>query len=174
MLQILEQANASKPICLITHIVHPRELTEEALRAVRAVQRAGVQVRNQAVLLKGVNDDPDVMRSLLRSLTRAGIAPYYIFQCRPVTGVKSRFQVPLLDAVKIVNGAKADLSGLEKPVRFCMSHTRGKIEILGETAPGELMFKFHQHRDSTDAARIFRVKLSENAAWLDDDLCSVS
>ena len=50
----------------------------------------GVQVRNQTVLLRGVNDSGEVLGKLLGKLTRVGIAPYYIFQCRPVTGVKER------------------------------------------------------------------------------------
>ena len=52
----------------------------------------GVQVRNQTVLLRGVNDNGKVLGDLLSGLTRIGISPYYVFQCRPVTGVKGRFR----------------------------------------------------------------------------------
>lgn len=56
--------------------------------------RIGI-IKNQTVLLKGINEDPSVLGNLLKGLTQCGVVPYYIFQCRPVTGVKGQFQVPL-------------------------------------------------------------------------------
>ena len=63
------------------------------------MREAGVIVKNQVVLLKGVNDDSNVLGELLKKITSIGIVPYYIFQCRPVTGVKNQFQVPLKRAI---------------------------------------------------------------------------
>ena len=162
-----------KPIYLVTQFNHPRELTPESVRAVQAFQKRGVQVRNQTVLLRGANDDPKVLGELLRGLTRIEVVPYYIFQCRPVTGVKGRFQVPLKDGVKIVDEAKAMQNGIGKGVRYAMSHPRGKIEILGETEDGKMLFKFHQNKYPEDASRIFLTEISDGSTWLDDTLHAI-
>lgn len=160
-----------KALVVVTQFNHSRELTGEARKAVWALLSRGVQVRNQTVLLRGVNDRPEVLGELLAGLTRMGIAPYYIFQCRPVRGVKGRFQVPLAEGIGIVDGAKAMQNGLGKSVRYAMSHPRGKIEILGRL-PGteETIFKFHQNKYPEDSARIFTRKLSPTDTWLDEEL----
>lgn len=169
-LDLFQNYSSKKALYLVTQFNHPKELTEEAYKAVRAMQERGVSVKNQIVLLRGVNDDPDTLAQLLKKLTQFGIAPYYIFQCRPVTGVKGRFQVPLLQGVRIVDEAKKQQNGLGKCLRYAMSHPRGKIEILGELSEGEMLFKFHQNKYPEDAARIFTRKLKATDTWLDDDL----
>ncbi len=159
-----------KALYLVTQFNHPREITPQAIRAVRAMIERGVQVRNQTVLLRGVNDSGEVLGQLLSRLTRVGIAPYYVFQCRPVTGVKERFQVPIAEGLRIIDAAKARQNGFGKSVRYAMSHPRGKIEIIGALASGETVFKFHQSKDDADNARIFTRALPPSATWLDEDL----
>ena len=159
-----------KALYLVTQFNHPRELTEEAVRAVRSMIERGVQVRNQTVLLRGVNDSGEVLGQLLSRLTRVGIAPYYIFQCRPVTGVKERFQVPIEEGIRIVDAAKSRQNGFGKSVRYAMSHPRGKIEILCRLPNGETVFKFHQSKDDADMARPFTKLLRPADTWLDNDL----
>ena len=122
------------------------------------------------MLLRGVNDDSAALGSLLSGLTRIGAAPYYIFQCRPVTGVKGRFQVPLQEGVRIVDSAKALQNGFGKSVRYAMSHPRGKIEIFCQLPNGETVFKFHQSRDDRDISRAFTRRLSPADTWLDGEL----
>ncbi|MDO4527297.1 MAG: KamA family radical SAM protein [bacterium] len=70
-----------------TQFNHPRELTSEAIAACAKLVNHGIPVSNQSVLLRGVNDDPEVMRELCAKLQRARIRPYYIFQCDPITGI---------------------------------------------------------------------------------------
>lgn len=159
-----------KSLWVVTQFNHPRELTEQAQRAVRALIERGVLVRNQTVLLRGVNDSGETLGALLSGLTRMGVVPYYIFQCRPVTGVRERFQVPLSEGIRIVDSAKARQNGFGKAVRYAMSHPRGKIEILCQGPDGETLFKFHQSKDPADSAKAFTVKLKPTDAWLDDDL----
>ncbi len=169
-LDMMERYAKRKAIYLITQFNHPRELTPEAEKGVMALRARGVEVKNQTVLMRGVNDDPDTLAELLRGLTRWGVAPYYIFQCRPVTGVRGRFQVPLAEAIRIVDAAKSQQSGLGKCVRFAMSHPRGKIRIIGALEDGQLVFKFHQCKYPEDAARIFTRVVSPTDTWLDDEL----
>lgn len=159
-----------KTLYLMTQFNHPRELTPQAVEAVRAMIQRGVQIRNQTVLLRGVNDSGEVLGALLSGLTRIGITPYYVFQCRPVTGVKGRFQVPIEEGIRIVDEAKARQNGLGKAIRYIMSHPRGKIEIICKLSNGETLFKFHQSKDDADNALPFTRALSPDDTWLDEDL----
>ncbi len=166
LLDILSEYSKQKQIFVITQFNHPREVTPEAAAAIHALEEIHIPVRNQTVLLKGINDDPKVLAALLSSLTAAGIVPYYIFQCRPVRGVQNHFQIPLRQAVRIVDEAKNLQNGQGKCVRFCMSHPRGKIEILGEMPDKSMLFKYHQAKYPEDAARIFTYDLGNEDTWL--------
>lgn len=173
LLDIISKYAGEKTIYLVTQFNHPREVTPEAKRAIDCFLERGIAVRNQTVLLKGVNDDPEVLSELFRSITRIGVIPYYLFQCRPVTGVKQHFQVPLVKGVEIVDKAKSMLSGPQKQFRYCMSHPAGKIEILGLLDEKHMLFKFHQNKYPEDASMIFTVEMNDQATWLDDDLNAI-
>ena len=102
----------------------------------------------------------------MKYLTRIGIVPYYVFQCRPVTGVKTQFQVPLKRGCEIVDQAKNMQSGLGKCIRYVLSHETGKIEILGSLNEGEMLFKYHQAKDEKDYERIFTKSIEDGQCWL--------
>lgn len=172
-LAMFEEYARKKALCLVTQFNHPRELTRQAAKAIRAMLERGVQVRNQTVLIRGVNDNGETLGKLLSGLTRLGIVPYYIFQCRPVTGVKGHFQVPLSEGIKIVDDAKSHQNGFGKGVRYAMSHPLGKIEIVCELPDGETVFKFHQSKYPKNNARVLTVKLKPTDTWLDDELCGM-
>lgn len=167
---VLRSYGKIKQIYVITQFNHPRELTREAKKALRTLLECGVVVKNQTVLLRGVNDDPAVLGSLLRKLTACGTVPYYVFQCRPVIGVKSSFQVPLSRGYDIVEEAKTMQNGQGKCLKYCMSHPQGKIEIAGKLEDGAMLFKFHQAKHTRDAGRIFTKKLPKEETWLPDNL----
>ena len=166
----LRSYGRKKQIYVVTQFNHPRELTEDAKGALRTLLECDVVVKNQTVLLKGVNDDALVLGTLLRKLTACGVVPYYVFQCRPVTGVKTSFQVPLLRGYDIVEQAKHMQSGQGKCLKYCMSHPRGKLEIVGKLEDNTLLFKFHQAKYESDAGRIFTKKLPKDGTWLSDDI----
>jgi KamA family protein len=153
-------------IYVMTHFVHPRELTPEALRGIHMLKKAGVEMANQTPLLRGVNDDPLVMAELLGELSFIGVVPYYIFQCRPALGNKA-YTVPIEEGYEIVERAKAQVSGLAKRVRFVMSHSAGKMEIVGKTGES-VYFKYHRAADDKDSGRFMVLKSNPNACWLDD------
>lgn len=156
-----------KQIYIVSQFNHPRELTPEAKAVIRIFMRMGIVVKNQTVLLKGVNDDPEVLGQLLKDLTAAGVVPYYIFQCRPVRGVKNQFQVPIERGVQIVDEAKNMQNGQGKCIRYCMSTTWGKIEILGKMPDGQMLFKFNQAKDPGNAAKIFTQQLEKGQCWIE-------
>lgn len=164
---LLKEFSNKKAIMVVTHYNHPRELTDESRKAIRILQGAGCIVRNQTVLLHGVNDDPATLSDLMSSLVSINIEPYYVFQCRPVEGVKNQFQVPLSRGAAIVREAKGMMNGPAKAFRYAMSHPTGKIEILGEIN-GRLLFSYHQAKYEKDNGRIFTRPLSESEAWFED------
>lgn len=168
LLDILEEYAKVKQIYVVTQFNHPRELTEEAVKAAQALQSRGIIILNQTVLLKGVNADPLVLGDLMRRMVNIGINPYYVFQCRPVKGVKNIFQLPLLEAVDIVEKAKSEVSGLGKRFRFAMSHVSGKIEILGRMG-NYVLFKQHQSPDKNAMGEMFFVEADDKLAWLPDN-----
>lgn len=167
LLEILKNFNRKKQLIVVTQYNHPNEITAESLKAVECLLNIGIPVRNQTVLLKGVNDDAETLSVLLNGLTRAGVLPYYIFQCRPARGVVNHFQVPIIKGLDIVEKAKSMLNGQSKGIRYIMSHPTGKIEILGHIGP-ETVFKYHQAKYPSDISRIFTRKLSNDICWLED------
>lgn len=167
LLRTLEYYDEKKQIIIVTQFNHPRELTPEAVKAIKMLTYLGCIVRNQTVLLNGVNDDSDIMAELMNNLVASGAIPYYIFQCRPVEGVKNQFQVPLIKGIDIVENAKRKMNGQAKSVRFAMSHPTGKIEILGKTSERRMLFKYHQAKCDEDQSRMFDADIENTQCWLD-------
>lgn len=170
LIALLKKYNEKKQLFVITHFNHPNEITPESTAAVHAILSAGIPIRNQTVLLHGVNDDSEVLGTLLRRLIRIGVIPYYVFQCRPVSGVKNQFSVPFLRGIQVVEGAKRMQNGQGKSLRYALSHPTGKIEILGTAGGNRMLFKYHQAKYDKDAGRMFTMDLDENQTWLGDDI----
>jgi lysine 2,3-aminomutase len=158
---------SDKRVHVVTQFNHPREITPQSINAVNNLIKAGVPVHNQTVLLTGVNDNPETLATLLNQLVSIGVAPYYVFQCRPVKRVKHHFQVPICKGVQIAEQAKAKCNGLSKRFKYVMSHKTGKIEILGIIGD-EIFFKYHEAKNRENLGIMFKRPLDENAGWLDD------
>ncbi len=163
---IKKYSTEQKRIYIMTHFIHPRELTDLAVKAVSLLQKAGALIANQMPLIRGVNDKPEVMAELLAKLSFIGAVPYYIFQCRPALGNKAH-TVPIEEGYEIVEQAKALVSGLAKRVRFVMSHSTGKIEIVGRTEDF-VYFKYHRATEDADSGRFLALVSNPDAYWLDD------
>lgn len=168
ILDILKRYSEKKQIFIITQFNHRNELTDDARAAVRALVSNNIPVMNQTVLLKGVNDSAEELGGLLKGLTAFGVIPYYVFQCRPVRGVKNRFQVPFKQAYEIVEGAKAMQNGVGKSFRYCLSHVTGKIEILGIEGD-KIILKYHESKDEKDYGRVFSYEIDDGTSWIEDD-----
>jgi lysine 2,3-aminomutase len=74
------------PLFVSIHSNHPRELTTEARDALGRLADAGIQLGNQSVLLKHVNDDAEVMKAHLQKLLMCRVKPYYVYQCDLIAG----------------------------------------------------------------------------------------
>lgn len=168
--ELLYNAGQKKQIYLVTHFNHPREITFESKQAVKLLQEAGVVVKNQTVLMRGINDNPEVLGTLLRNISSLGIIQHYIFQCRPVQGVKSHFQIPILEGNEIVRKALAMQNGLGKSADYTMSHVSGKIRILGKLPDGKMLFQYKQAKNPLMIGRIFSLSLEGHETWLPEVL----
>jgi KamA family protein len=167
LLEMIEKYSTDqKRIYVMTHFVHPRELTDVAVKAIGLLQKAGAITANQTPLIRGVNDNPEVLAELLSKLSYIGAVPYYVFQCRPTIGNRI-YTVPIEEGYEIVERAKALVSGLAKRIRFVMSHSTGKIEIVGKTE-GLVYLKYHRVANDAESGRVFVLKSNPQAYWLDD------
>ena len=83
----------ARPACVVVvHANHPAELEESVAAATSRLAAAGVMLLNQAVLLAGVNDSPDVLAALSERLVEIGIVPYYLHLLDRVRGA-AHFEV---------------------------------------------------------------------------------
>lgn len=102
------------PIYVNTHFNHPWECTPEAEKACAMLADAGCPVGNQAVLMKGVNDDADVMLDLHRKLLKMRVRPYYIYQADLTKGT-NHFRTPVRKGLEIMDKLRGHTSGLATP-----------------------------------------------------------
>jgi len=157
-----------RKIFIMSHFNHPRELTEPALQGLRLLQRAGVTTVSQSPLIRGINDDPDVIAELFSKLSYNGVLPYYLFLCRPTSG-NEPYVVHVERALEIFEQARRRLSGLAKQARLCMSHKTGKIEVVGRL-DGKVIFRYHRAPDPLDCGRMLLFDSDRAAGWFDDYL----
>ena len=155
-----------KKIYVMAHFTHPRELTDVAIEAMDLLRNAGVATVNQTPLIRGVNDDPDILAELFNKLSFIGVPPYYLFICRPTLGNKI-FSIPIEEAFDIFEKARIQCSGLAKRGRLVMSHSTGKIEIVGKTHDNVYM-RYHRAADPQEKARFMIFKRNPYAYWFDD------
>ena len=102
------------PFYINTHFNHPREITPETTKACGMLADAGIPLGNQAVLLKGVNDDPEVMVELMKKLLAIRVKPYYIYQADLVVGT-DHFRTSIKKGLEIIAALRGHISGLGVP-----------------------------------------------------------
>jgi lysine 2,3-aminomutase len=106
---------------------HPREVTVQSEEACRKLQRCGIPISNQSVLLKGINDDPKTMLELCHKLQSIRVRPYYLFQCDPVIGT-SHFRTPVFKGTQIIEKMRGHTGGMCVPT-FVVDGIKGKGKI---------------------------------------------
>jgi lysine 2,3-aminomutase len=118
------------PVWINTHFNHPNEITPESAAACAKLANAGLPIGNQSVLLRGINDTPQVMEELCRALVKIRVRPYYLFQCDLVRGVE-HFRTPISRGIEIMEYLRGRLSGLAIPTYVVDTpHGGGKIPVL--------------------------------------------
>ena len=155
-----------KKIYVMAHFNHPRELTEIAVKGLNMLMQSGAIVVNQTPLIKGVNDDPDVLAELFNRLSFIGVPPYYVFLCRPTLG-NEPFAIPVEDGYEIFEKARNKCSGLAKRARLVMSHETGKVEMVG-MSDGQVFFKYNRSANVENDGKLLVFESNPDAYWFDD------
>jgi len=112
--ELVDLLKRSRPLTMVLHINHPKELSSQFLEKAEALLQAGIPLHSQTVLLRGINDRPDILIELFSALNLKGIHPYYLFQGDLAAGT-AHFRVPLSRGLAIYEVLRRDLSGLELP-----------------------------------------------------------
>ncbi len=163
---IARHSHDDRRIYIMAHFNHPRELTEVAVAGLSRLLESRAIVVNQTPLLRGINDDPNVLAELFNRLSQIGVPPYYLFQGRPIAG-NHAFKISLQEGHEIFEKAKRQMNGLAKRARYVMSHATGKIEIVG-FLDDQIVLKYHQAKNPKDLGRLFSLPYPEGSCWLDD------
>jgi lysine 2,3-aminomutase len=112
---LIEALKASgKATWVAIHANHPRELTAEARATIACLADAGMALVSQTVLLAGINDDPEVLGSLMRVFVECRIKPYYLHHpdLAPGTG---HFRLPITRGREVMRALRGRISGLCQP-----------------------------------------------------------
>ena len=102
------------PLFMSVHSNHPRELTNEVRDALGRLADAGIPLGNQSVLLRGVNDDPVVMKAHLQKLLMCRVRPYYIYQCDLIAG-SSHLRASVRKGLEIMQSLRGHTTGYAVP-----------------------------------------------------------
>ena len=118
------------PVYINTHFNHPDEITPESASACKRLADAGIPLGSQTVLLKGVNDDPEIIKQLMYKLLRIRVKPYYLFQTDTTKGT-NHFRTPVAKGLEIMRSLIGHISGMAVPT-FALDAPGGggKIPLL--------------------------------------------
>src|SRR5438105_7753750 len=130
--EFCEMVRKYHPVYMNTHFNHPSELTPDAVAALARLADAGVPLGCQTVLLKGVNDDPQIMKDLMQKLLKARVRPYYIYMADHVAGGE-HLRTQVEKGLEIVKALRGWTSGLAVP-HFVIDAPGGggKVPLLPE------------------------------------------
>ena len=118
------------PLFINTHFNHPDEITAEAGLACARLADAGIPLGCQTVLLKGVNDDPRIIRKLMQKLLTVRVKPYYLFQADQAKGT-AHFWTPLRKGLDIVSKLQGHTTGLCVPhFAIDLAGGGGKVNLV--------------------------------------------
>jgi len=142
------------------------------------VSRGWLCIENQSPIIKGINDDPEIMRIMQRALKRVGANNHYFFCGRDIVAYKA-FNIPIEDSWKVLNDSQKGLSGVEAHARLSITHYKGKTEVVAVTdkpipnlagsEDGVVIFKLlRSAAEAPDRGKICIVGRNPEALWFDD------
>lgn len=121
-----------KATYIALHVNHAQELTDDTKRAISKLNSAGCTLLSQSVLLRGVNDAPDILEDLYRALISLNVKPYYLHHPDLAKGT-SHFRLPLSEGRGIVRALQGRLSGIAQPhYMLDIPGGHGKVPINGD------------------------------------------
>jgi lysine 2,3-aminomutase len=116
------------PLWMSIHFTHPKELTPEVTESIGRLADAGIPLGSQSVLLKGINDDSAVMKTLMHGLLKLRVKPYYLYQCDPIRG-SHHFRTSVDKGVEIIRALRGHTTGYAAP-SFVVDAPGGGGKIL--------------------------------------------
>lgn len=147
---LLKSLRRANPLWMSLHFTHPAELTPETAEACARLADAGLPLGSQTVLLRGINDEADTMRSLMTGLMRIRVRPYYIYQCDPILG-SAHFRTPVSKGLEMIQALRGHVSGYAVPQYVIDAPGGGgKIPLLPEyyegTIDGKVVLRNYEGR----------------------------
>ncbi|MBU1270014.1 MAG: radical SAM protein, partial [Nanoarchaeota archaeon] len=120
---------SDKPIYIVTQFNHPAEITPESIKACNLLRHAGIYIKNQSVLLKGVNDDIKTLKKLFEGLINIGVDPYYVFHPMMAKGT-NHLRIPLWKGLLIIRSLRGYTSGFTIPTYMASAPLgKGKVPL---------------------------------------------
>jgi len=145
-----------RPLRIITHINHPRELSPVSRTVLASAVEAGIPVHVQTVLLRGINDNAETLAVLFGECLKLGLSPYYLFQLDLAPGT-AHFRVPLREGLSIYRDLAALVSGLGLPAYAVdLPGGGGKIRLHEGVITGE---------EDRPAGRVYLLKDAKGKLW---------
>ncbi|MEM0952063.1 MAG: KamA family radical SAM protein [Cyanobacteria bacterium P01_H01_bin.74] len=146
--QLVAMLKKYHPLFMSIHFLHPHELTPEVETACNKLADAGIPTFSQTVLLKGVNDTPETMKTLMQELLCLRVRPYYIYQCDPVQGT-SHFRTSVETGLNIMAHLRGHITGYAVPTYVIDAPGGGgKIPVspdyIVEKQPGKLVLRNYE------------------------------
>jgi lysine-2,3-aminomutase len=112
--ELLKMLRKYHPIWINTHFNHPKEITAESSQACEKIADAGIPLGNQSVLLRGINDDEEILKELFKKLVSIRVRPYYLYQCDIAQGI-GHFRTPVSKGIEIMKNIRGYISGYAVP-----------------------------------------------------------
>ena len=111
---LCEMLSKHHPLFISIHTNHATELTTEVRDGLARLANAGVQLGNQSVLLKGVNDSIEAQKELCHKLLMSRVKPYYLYQCDLIQG-SAHLRTSVRKGIEIIEGLRGHTSGYAVP-----------------------------------------------------------
>jgi lysine 2,3-aminomutase len=124
------------PLWMSLHFTHPKELTREVAEATARLADAGIPLGSQTVLLKDINDTPQIMMALMHGLLKNRVKPYYLYQADPISG-SAHFRTGVDKGLAIIAALRGHTTGYATPI-FCIDAPGGggKIQLAPDPVAG--------------------------------------
>jgi lysine 2,3-aminomutase len=127
--ELVSMLKKYQPIWINTHFNHPNELTKEAQEACLKIVDAGIPLGNQTVLLKGINDDATILKTLFKQLIKNKVRPYYLYQCDLARGI-GHFRADVQKGIEIMGKLRGNIPGYSIPTYVIdLPNGGGKVPI---------------------------------------------
>jgi lysine 2,3-aminomutase len=103
------------PLWMSIHVTHPDEITLESSAACNRLADAGIPLGSQTVLLKGINNNAETLKSLFHKLMKVRVKPYYLYQCDPIAG-SAHFRTTVREGIELIHSLRGFTSGYAVPL----------------------------------------------------------